>query len=75
MVKKRRIATELFQNDSILLPPGRGMNERANFTLAPSEMAGAANGLVDLLTEQVNWLKPAWMLRWALSIQEKFVDN
>ena len=48
-MKKRRIATELFQNDSILLPPGRGMNERANFTQAPSEMAGAANGPVDLL--------------------------
>ena len=51
------------------------MNERANFTLAPSEMAGAANGSVDSLTKQANWLKPAWMLRWALSIQEKFVDN
>lgn len=40
MVKKRRIATELFQNDSILLPPGRGMNERANFTLAGVKWRG-----------------------------------
>ena len=42
----------------------------AAFSLGSDRMGG-----LELLVKQANWLKPAWMLRSALSIQEKSVDN